>query len=168
MNPLIITLRIDAESQNLFDDLRKKHFPVHLNYLKSHLTLFHNLPADEPAILNSLKQYASRPVFSLHVDGIRHTGFGVAYTITAPELLVLQSSLANVFEHWLTPQDKQKFQPHITVQNKVSAASSKSLQKLLSADFVAFVMKAEGLDTWLYQNGPWQHVEFFPFSPVPT
>jgi len=164
MNVLIVTLRIDLEAQKIFDDLREQYFPPHLNYLKSHLTLFHHLPADDASITEIIKQHADHGRMSLRVNNIRHTGFGVAYTIEAPEILTLRASLANAFRQWLTPQDQQKFQPHITVQNKVTAEVSKQLSKQLLETFVPFEIEGEGLDTWLYKNGPWEHIEYYRFA----
>ncbi|WP_208644854.1 2'-5' RNA ligase family protein [Mucilaginibacter kameinonensis] len=43
---LILTLRLDEESQAFFDEMRKRHFPQERNFLKAHLTLFHQLPSD--------------------------------------------------------------------------------------------------------------------------
>ena len=43
--PLILTLRLDPESQARFDALRRAHFPPERNLLGAHVTLFHALPA---------------------------------------------------------------------------------------------------------------------------
>ncbi|MEO8768767.1 MAG: hypothetical protein ABI402_01725 [Ferruginibacter sp.] len=48
--PLIVTLKLDDETQLFFDRLRKEHFPKHINYLDAHCTLFHKLPASETSV----------------------------------------------------------------------------------------------------------------------
>ena len=52
---LILTLIIDGEAQNFFNILRQRYFPAERNYLDAHLTLFHNLPGNEPIIIKVIK-----------------------------------------------------------------------------------------------------------------
>jgi len=54
--PLILTLKLDEESQAFFDKQRALYFPPERNFLKAHLTLFHQLP-DEPETLDYFSNF---------------------------------------------------------------------------------------------------------------
>ena len=66
----------------------------------------------------------------------------------------------------LTPQDRQKLWPHITVQNKVMAPEAKALLAELKMSFKPFSATATGLQLWEYLNGPWRLVEVFWFKQI--
>ncbi|UOQ67702.1 2'-5' RNA ligase family protein [Hymenobacter volaticus] len=75
---LILTLALDAKSQEFFNELRKQHFPSERNFLAAHLTLFHHLPgAEYAAITDHLAQLAAaQPALTLAVSGVRFLGRG--------------------------------------------------------------------------------------------
>ena len=162
--PMIVTLQLDKESQNYFNALRKRHFPKHINYVDTHVTLFYHLPSSEKAITRELEYSSERVGFEIEVTELYHTGFGVAFRLQSIELIKLHGSLQESFNHWLTPQDRRIIQPHITIQNKADAQESKELYSELQKSFVPFKAIATGIDTWLYQDGPWQHTAFFGFK----
>lgn len=154
-NPLIVTLRLDAKSQAIFDELRERYFPARLNYLKAHSTLFHHLP-DDAGTWEYFSGLSLSP-FMMKVSGLWHLGAGVAYVIDSAELLSLRRKFAQQFESILIPQDRQPFKPHITIQNKVSPEVSKALLLKLNDEFMPFDVLAVGLDVWEYLGGPWRH-----------
>lgn len=158
----ILTLRLDQESQAFFDALRKKYFPAERNYLKAHLTLFHKLP-DNAHTFAVLGEIIEEP-FDMQVAGLRHLGAGVAYQIESGILQHLHQKLGDAFAKDLIPQDKQRFMPHITVQNKVTPAASKELLHELSERFIPFTARAIGMDLWIYRGGPWEYKEGFTFE----
>ncbi|MFD0792117.1 2'-5' RNA ligase family protein [Mucilaginibacter litoreus] len=160
--PLILTLRLDAQSQIFFDELRRRYFPPERNYLKAHLTLFHQLP-NEATTRQCLNEVCQQP-FEMEVTGLRHLGAGVAYELISAELLALHRNLSIRFQEVLTAQDRQGFKPHITVQNKVTVEASKALLDELSQRFQPFAVQATGLDLWEYQGGPWRHSDFYKFK----
>lgn len=162
--PLIVTLRIDEENQFAFNELRKQYFPAHINYLDAHLTLFHKLPADEPAVTEVLKQHCIRSAFTLQTTGLKNIGNGVAIAVLSEELVALHRSLQKAFDPWLISQDRQKLWPHITIQNKVTAFKASQTLEKISESFINREIKAIGLTTWLYLKGPWQRMEDFVFS----
>lgn len=162
--PMIVTLQLDKESQNYFNALRKRHFPGHINYIDAHVTLFHHLPSDEKMIKRELEYTTERVGFEIEVTELYHTGFGVAFRLQSIELIKLHGNLQESFNHWLTPQDRRIIQPHITIQNKAGSQESKELFNELQKSFVPFKAYAMGIDTWLYQDGPWQHTGFFGFK----
>ena len=155
----VLTLRLDSDSQVYFDRLRDKHFPPERNYLKAHLTLFHQLP-DVPNTFQILRELPFEP-FDMQVSGLIHLGAGVAYQIESEELQQLHACLSAAFADDLIPQDMQRFKPHITVQNKVTPDASKQLLAKLREGFEPFIVRAIGLDLWIYQGGPWKYQEGF-------
>lgn len=162
--PIIVTLQLDKESQNYFNALRKRHFPERLNYIDAHITLFHHLPSNENAIQREIEYASERMGFAINVTELYHTGFGVAFRLQSAELIRMHSNLQESFHHWLTPQDRRSLQPHITIQNKAGAQESRELFNDLQQSFVPFQAVATGIDTWMYHNGPWQHLAFYGFK----
>lgn len=160
--PLILTLKLDKESQAFFDAERKLYFPPERNVLAAHLTLFHQLP-DIPeiyALLADLRQLS----FSLTVSGLMSLGAGTAYFLKSEELAGLHRSLFSHFKEYLIPQDKQRFRAHITIQNKVNPLKAKTLFETLQANFEVWQCQAIGLQLFRYQNGPWQLLQTFEFA----
>ena len=162
----ILTLRLDLVSQQRFDELRNRHFPPERNQIPAHLTLFHALPA-EPWIATALQAIAgTQASFPLRVTGLRSLGKGVAYNLASPELQALHAHLSASFDQELIPQDRQRFMPHIVVQNKATPEAARLLLARLSSGFVPWVVTAEGLDLWHYLGGPWQHAQTERFRPA--
>jgi len=165
--PLILTLALDEAAHTYFNGLRRQHFPPKINYLAAHLTLFHHLPGPElDAVCEQLQACRRQQpgVLPLQVTGLRSLGRGVAFTLENKELLELHRQLQGTFAPYLTPQDQQKLQPHITVQNKVDPATARQLLAELQADFAPFEAEGTGLHLWAYRNGPWESVAEFPFG----
>jgi len=161
--PLILTLQINPDAFAFFNALRKKHFPPRINYLDAHLTLFHQLPP-VPAVNQLLETVAAKQKkINLEVAGIMKLGRGIAYKLKSEELIWLQDNLKKEWIAWLKPQDQQKFNPHITVQNKVEVAVANSLYHELSASFQPFTAEGIGLSLWEYQGGPWLKVKDYAF-----
>lgn len=164
--PLILTLTLDDAAQAHFNDLRQQHFPPKINYLAAHVTLFHHLP---PAELDEIKQQladlcAAQPLLPLHVAGLRFLGRGVAFNLENADLRTLHRRLQTDWQHWLTPQDQQKLNPHVTIQNKVESAVSRQLLTDLQDDFEPFEAIGTGLRLWAYRGGPWEELATFPFG----
>ena len=161
--PLIVTLKLDEDSREYFNILRRKHFPAHVNYLDAHLTLFHHLPSTLEFVDDVLEEFANRPAFSLAVSGIKNMGNGVAFVINSPELMEMHIGLQQAFRGHLISQDRHRIWPHITVQNKVTAFKAQQTAGLLMSEFAPFNIRAIGFDTWFYLKGPWQHEKEFLF-----
>lgn len=163
--PLIITLKINREAFHFFNGLRYQHFPQELNYLSAHLTLFHNLPADQPQIVSDIQQWcAQQKTITLQVTSVVSIGKGVAYKIESDTLLNMQQALQNKWKHWLIPQDQQKLWPHITVQNKVLPEQAQTLLQQLSSNFTPFEAYGRGICLWQYLGGPWKFMQTFSFD----
>ncbi len=156
-DPLILSLGFDAASFERFDGLRRTHFPAALNKIPAHLTLFHHLPGDRlDKVASAVGEAASATApFDIQVMGLRKLGRGVALALHGPELMAIQSGLAARFADVLTPQDRQGFRPHVTIQNKVQPEIALALHDALVADFNPWTARAEALLLWHYRGGPW-------------
>jgi len=162
--PLILTLDIEPEAQKYFDGLRKAYFPPERNFIDAHLTLFHALPDDlgvhEHLELISKQQAA----FYLNAASVVSIGNGTAIKIDCPSLKILHAQLQTNWFDFLTPQDRQKIWPHITVQNKVHPDDAKFLQNALAENFEPFSFTTSGLKLWRYLGGPSEFVSYFAFK----
>jgi 2'-5' RNA ligase len=169
-SPLILTLRLDDASQEMFNALRRAHFPPERNHIPAHLTLFHHLPGEEEAAIRATlaETCSEREPMTLRVSGLRSLGRGVAYRLESTSLHALRAELAREWEPWLTPQDRQKHAPHITVQNKVSPEVARATHERLQAEFVPFEARGKGLLLWRYLGGPWEPVGEYSFGGVRT
>ena len=163
--PIIVTAHAAPGDMAYFEQLRRKHFPPHRNFLNAHVTLFHHLPGrvfDEASSLAQAVVAQTQP-FTAEVSGVRHLGGGVAFEIRSLELETLRANLFKAFGSWPGPQDRQKFKPHITVQNKVEKASADALYETLRTGAEPRHITILGIDLWDYLGGPWQHRAFLPF-----
>ncbi|SOC46804.1 2'-5' RNA ligase superfamily protein [Blastococcus aggregatus] len=162
--PLVVTLLLDDAAQDRFDRLRARHFPAERNHLAAHVTLFHALPGEHlDAVRADLAAAAARTAFDVAVTGVRFLGRGVAYVLESAEAARLRDGLASGWAPWLTPQDRQRHAPHVTVQNKVDPAVARALHERLAAEFVPETVRARGLGLWRYLGGPWAAVSEHPF-----
>ena len=166
MPPLILTVKLDADSFGFFDALRREHFPPERNFLAAHITLFHHLPGEEISkIEDDLRRVCSEyKAFEMRFPSLRFLGKGTAAEIESAELLRLRSTLAALWSERLTAQDRQKFKPHITIQNKVAPDEVRRLYEALQADWQTQTGVAVGLQLWHYLGGPWKLAGEFLFK----
>lgn len=165
MPPLILTAKLDAESFDFFDALRRKYFPPERNFLAAHVTLFHHLPDAATARIEAdlSDVCAERQAFEMRFPALRFLGKGTAAEIESAELVRLRAMLADAWADWLTAQDKQKFKPHITIQNKVAPDEAKRLFETLRSDWQSRTGSVVGLQLWHYLGGPWELANEFEF-----
>ncbi len=162
--PLILALKLDAESFARLDGLRRAHFPAAINHLSAHLTLFHHLPGERvDEVRHALAAAAAGPPPALRFPGVRSLGRGVAAEVASPELARLRAGLAAGFRARLTPQDAQGFRPHVTVQNKADPAAARALKAQLEAGWAPWEGRGEALALHRYLGGPWELDAEFPF-----
>jgi 2'-5' RNA ligase superfamily len=165
LEPLILTLELDAKSFELLNALRKKYFPPQRNVLEAHVTLFHKLPGEELSVIEkTLHNFCLEQVtLELYLPEVRFLGKGVAVNIESPGLLTMRKNLATLWHDWLSAQDLQVYKPHVTVQNKVMPSEARELFETLSATWTPMNAQGKGLTLWRYLGGPWEQVETFPF-----
>ena len=167
-HPLVLTLGLDPDTFVALDRLRRAHFPPERNVLPAHLTLFHALPGEREAdVRAALADAAVCAPLPLTFAGVRSLGRGVAVVVKGAELVALRRHLAAAFGAWLTPQDRQPYRPHVTVQNKAAPDAARRLLEGLSAGWVAFAGRGESLLLWRYLGGPWELAEEFPLAALP-
>jgi hypothetical protein len=164
--PLIVTLRLDAEAETWLEALRRAHFPPARNLVPAHVTLFHALPgAEERAVRTALAEgAAATPVAGVVIGPPHFTGRGVALAVQASAVAGLRATLAARFALWLTPQDRQGWRGHVTVQNKVPPEVARALHAELAASLPPRHAHATGLRLWHYLGGPWEAAGEFGFA----
>lgn len=163
--PLILTALLEPAVQARFEALRRAHYPPERNQVPAHVSLFHQLPGRElDAVRRRLKTLAAEyPPPAVAVTGLKQLGFGVAYRLRGPELVQCRAELADGWSTLLIPQDRAGFDPHVTIQNKVTPAEAKATFHALSASFVPFETRAVALAIWRYCDGPWEALGSVPF-----
>ena len=160
----IVTLGLDPDSQQWFEEQRQRYYPPALNRIPAHLSLFHALPGDRAARYALEGAARGTAAFPLTMTGVRSMGRGVLYALESAELMRVHRGLADQFRTFLTPQDKQPLRPHVVVQNKVEPAEAKALLAVLEAQFAPREVLAVSLDWWEYMGGPWRPLERFLFT----
>ncbi len=166
MQPLILTLWLDADSARQFNELRQRYFPRERNYLDAHLTLFHALPAAaETRIRADLDEIGARtPKLDLNYPGLRFLGKGSAIEVESSELVQLRRGLSAKWRDLLGAQDSRTIKPHITIQNKVTPDKARALFDQLSRAWQPFGVSGTGLLLWRYRGGPWEAVGQWEFD----
>jgi 2'-5' RNA ligase len=169
-SPLIVTALLEPGAAARFEAMRRAYFPAARNKTPAHLTLFHALPGAQLADIEeelAERCWQAEP-FMAHAAGLRFLGVGVAVVIDAPQLVALHTGIARSWAEALTPQDRQRFNPHVTVQNKASPAHARQTFDALQAVFAPFDFWIEGLELWHYRGGPWEAAGRFPFGGAPV
>ncbi len=130
------------------------------------MTLFHHLPgAYADAIVELLDATCqAQPAVPFNIAGVRFLGRGCAYNLDMPGVATLRGGLAAAWKEWLTPQDRQAWRPHITIQNKASPAEARRLHEALQAGVLPQPGMVVGLDLWDYLDGPWELRRRIPFQ----
>lgn len=163
--PLLVTARFDDAAFAVLDGMRRRYFPAKLNKVPAHLSLFHSLPGEEERAILAEVTARCRPMAPLRLvpAELRFLGRGVALAYESAELSRLHDELARAFDRWLTPQDRQRFKAHVTIQNKVDPADARALRDRLRLETTP-PASVEGLMVWRYLGGPWQPVATCPFG----
>ncbi len=153
---LILTLKLNVSLQNFFTHERQCFYPSKRNIVPAHVMLFHQLPEDAfLSIQNTLNELTAQHTCQfVQVSGIQFLGCGNAYRLSFDQTVFLK-----LRQRWfaqLIPQDKQRWQPHVTVQNKVSATKARLLNQTLNNRFSPLYGNIIGFELWRYMHGPWQ------------
>ena len=163
--PLVVTLQLDAATQERFDAERRELFPPGRTAVGAHVTLFHALPAHLREVAEvELDRLAGTPPFPVQVTDVFPLGRGVAYRLAAEEAHRLHRRLQERWQAHLTRQDAQPFRPHVTVQNKVEPEVARATLERLRASFRPLSASAVGLELWRYDGGPWTLLRRWTFG----
>lgn len=155
---MIVTAWIEPDDLMIFNRLRQRLFPAHLNKLTAHLTLFHHIPpAERQSFIRTAKSYtAGCAPMQAEVLPPYLLGRGVAYQIESQRLSNLRLKLRDDYLSHLTDQDKVRGKRlHITVQNKVSSSEAKQTLSSLLAAYESRELGIRGLQFYRYDGGPW-------------
>ena len=165
IEPLIVTARLDAESFAALDGLRRRYFPAHLNKVPAHVSLFHRLPGDEVEAVRATVADCcqARSPLDIGPARVRFLGRGVALAYRSTDLSRLHAELAEAWRPWLTAQDRQAFEAHVTIQNKVEPAVARELAAALGPEPLPSC-RVDGVTIWRYLGGPWQQIETCEFG----
>lgn len=156
--PIVVTALFAGEAQAWFEAQRRRHYPPERNRAQAHLTLFYHLPPSVAGELTHRLLVETRGAKPLdaRIAGLVSLGGGVAYRIESSELAALRERLAKAFAGLLVPQDAAGWRPHVTIQNKVSAAEAGALLAQLRADFRPQTARIGALAAWWYRNAAWE------------
>jgi 2'-5' RNA ligase len=156
--PIILTILLEPRVQFRVEALRRAHYPAALNRVPAHITLFHQLPGRElDAVRRRLKALCGQlPPPGIAFTGVALRDTGVAFKLRAPDLADFRAELADGWDTLLIAQDRAGFQPHLTIQNKVSAGEAKAAWRALSAAFEPFSTTGPAVALWRYCDGPWE------------
>jgi 2'-5' RNA ligase len=162
----VLTALFDPASALRFDAMRRAYFPAKRNFVPAHCTLFHKLPGERKAdvVLLLGRLCASARPFTAFTSSVLNFGRGVAYGLDAPGLVAFRQEVAHAFSPWLSDQDRQRYRPHVTVQNKVDPAVARHLLASLEDDFAPWPVRIEGVCLWRYRGGPWDSAGTFRFG----
>jgi len=164
-DPVVVTARLDPQATARFQAWRDALFPPGRTQVAAHLTLFHRLPGEAlPAIAAAVAERAPAGQINALAASPRFLGRGFAVDIEAPALVALHTGLARAWSPWLTPQDRQRFHPHVTLQNKADPAAARKAFAAFSANFVPFAIRIEAIDLFVYRGGPWEPAGTVPFT----
>ena len=148
----------------MLDALRRAHFPPERNRLAAHLTLFHHLPpSTEGEVRRVLADACRASAPPATLASVMSLGSGVAFRVESAALAAIRAAIAERFEGLLTPQDRQGWRAHVTVQNKVTAPVARALHTELSATFCPRPLRIAGLAAWWYRGGPWEAIGRWSF-----
>lgn len=165
---IILTIQLDEKSDALLQDLRRRYFPPEINVVPAHLTLFHNLPGErENDVIREIARLAvTTSPFPVCIAGPMRLGRGVALRVESETLTELRRRLAERerFGDFLAGQDREKFRPHVTIQNKAAAHVASALFDHIEATLPAFEAIAEGIQLWRYDDGRWSPIAAIPFQ----
>ena len=161
--PIIVTALFGDGDNGWLQQLRRAHYPAELNRVPAHLTLFRQLPPSlEGELATRLARATAAAAPHATLTGIIDLGEGTAFRVDSEELDAIRAELAEAFHGLLTPQDRA-WRPHVTIQNKVTRAEARRLQRDLGATFVPRPLAIHGLAAWRYLGGPWQPVRDWSF-----
>ena len=167
--PLIVCADLDADTQAVLDELRRRHFPPGRSSLGAHLTLFHQFPGSEADAAASLHAVtATTPPLTARITAPRNLGRGVALSVECPGLVALRQRLGEPHADALTAQDRQWRRPHVTVSNKTTPEAARALLAQLKATWEPRPATVVGLSLWRYLGGPWEAAGAWSFVTDPA
>jgi hypothetical protein len=164
--PIIVAAMFGDGDLAALDGLRRRYFPPERNQLAAHLTLFHHLAPSLAGELDGRLRAETRNVAAprAQLAGLINLGGGVAFRVDSAELAAIRGRIAEAFANMLTPQDAAGWRPHVTIQNKVPAATARATLETLAAGFRPRPLAITGIATYWYRGGPWEAIARYRFG----
>jgi hypothetical protein len=160
VQPLVVTLALDAAAQERFDAERAKWSPAGGG---AHVVLFRDLPAEFEERIRVDLVHLAGPPFPVGVAGVLPLNAGAAYALVSPELALRHQELQTLWWDHLTPRDRRRFRPHVVVLNDVSPAVARAALTILRGSFRPSQIRAEGFVLWRADD-PWTELARVPFA----
>jgi hypothetical protein len=162
MPPLLFTLELDATNLEKLQTLRDRYFDR--NIVPAHLSLFHHLPHQSHIIERAANLAKTTTAFPLNFAQIIRLSNGFAVKVESQSNVEsLHQQLSASYSQWLTPQDKQKYVPHVTLMNKAPRYEAAIAYAEFSHQWRPWTGVATGILIWEYLGGPWKSVVTIPF-----
>lgn len=162
--PLIVTADFATDDFAWLEGLRRAHYPVELNRVPVHLTMFQGLP---PSTVDEVKQQLARHVAGppprAAIVGLMNLSGGVAFRVVSEGLDAIREAIADHFHGLLCGPDAVGWRPHVTIQNKVAPRQAKALLDELERTFRPQPLGIAGLSVHRYRGGPWETLATFSF-----
>lgn len=164
--PIVVTATFGPEDFALLDALRRRHYPAGRNQVPAHLTLFHHLP---PSAAEELKRRLAAETRQVPPPGARLSRVllrddGVALAVDSPGLEDIRDRIAEAFASLLIPQDRTRWDPHVTIQAKAEPRVAAALHAELKRELVPRALAIAGLAAWRYRGGPWEPLASYRFE----
>ncbi|KAL8991354.1 MAG: hypothetical protein Q9169_007889 [Polycauliona sp. 2 TL-2023] len=164
----ILALHTDPAHHKTVTALRTKHFPVKINKLTAHVSLFRALPGSQlPAIEAAIKKLVQhQDPFQISTGEPFLMPYGVGLAVHAGAAASIYQILKEQWTGFLSKQD-QSFRPHYTIQNKVERSTAqRTVEDIHSGPgrFEGSTGTVTGLSLFLYDRGYWTLKQTYPFS----
>jgi len=88
---------------------------------------------------------------------------GVALRVHSPALERIRDDLAGEFHGLLSAQDRGRWVPHVTIQNKAAPKAARALVRQIRASFEPRPLRIAGLALVRYVDGAWQPLSSWRF-----
>lgn len=162
--PLIVTADFAPADFAWLESLRRAHYPMELNRVPAHLTMFQGLP---PSAIDEVKRklafHAAGPPPQATIAGLMSLSGGVAFRVASEELEAIRDTIADHFHGLLCAPDAAWWRPHVTIQNKVPPRQARALLEELERDFRPRPLGISGLSVHRYRGGPWETLGTYKF-----
>jgi hypothetical protein len=162
--PLIVTAELGPQDFAWLEGLRRAHYPPDRNPVPAHLTIFRALPPSaEGEVRRRLARTVTQSAPGAAIAGVMDLGGGVALRVLSPELERIRADLAEGLHGLLSAQDAGGWQPHVTIQNKVTPKVARALKDSLERTIDPRGLRISGLGLHRYLGGPWERLALYPF-----
>lgn len=162
--PLLVTAELPPDVLAWADALRRAHYPPERNRLRAHVTLFHALPPSvEAELVQVLSDLARRAAPAARVNGLMKLARGTALAVDSPDMVELHALIADRMHGLLTQKDARPLRLHVTIQNKVTDATARTLQAELEPSLQAISFRFRGFGLYAWEEGLWREIRTIPF-----